>query len=79
MIFQMRGTENHDWDRFEVRNIGFNLKGDRDALLSLLPEQVKRAKSAAEETTYLRLMQKEDRLRRKLIDLGSTSRSGSRE
>lgn len=79
MILQMRGTENHDWDRFEVRNIGFNLKGDRDALLSLLPEQIKRAKSAAEETTYLRLMQKEDRLRRKLIDLGSTSRSGSRE
>lgn len=79
MIFQMRGTENHDWDRFQVRNIGFRLKGKREALLSLLPEQIIRAKLAAEETTYLRLMQKDDRLRRKVIDLGSTSRSGSRE
>jgi len=79
MIFQMRGTENHDWDRFQVRNIGFRLKGKREAMLSLLPEQIIRAKLAAEETTYLRLMQKDDRLRRKVIDLGSTSRSGSRE
>ena len=79
MIFQMRGTENHDWDRFEVRKIGFRLKGKREALLSLLPEPIIRAKSAAEESTYLRLMQKNQELRRKLIDLGSTSRSGSRE
>jgi hypothetical protein len=79
MIFQMRGTENHDWDRFHIRNIGFRLKGKREALLSLLPEQIIRAKSAPEETTYLRLMQKDKQLRRKLIALGSTSRSGSRE
>jgi hypothetical protein len=79
MIFQMRGTENHDWDRFEVRKIGFSLKGKREALLSLLPEQIIRAKAAPEETTYLRLMQKDEQLRRKLIHLGSTSRSGSRE
>ena len=79
MIFQMRGTENHDWDRFQVRNIGFNLKGKREALLPLLPEQIIRAKSAAEEITYLKVMQKDPDLRRKLIDLGSTSRSGSRE
>jgi len=79
MIFQMRGTENHDWDRFHIRNIGFRLKGKREALLSLLPEQIIRAKSAPEESTYLRLMQKDKQLRRKLIALGSTSRSGSRE
>ncbi|HEX6046226.1 MAG TPA: hypothetical protein VFZ22_17165 [Pyrinomonadaceae bacterium] len=79
MIFQMRGTENHDWDRFAVRNIGFNLKGNRAALLSLLPEQIIQAKSAPEETTYLKLLQKNPKLRTKLIRLGSTSRSGSRE
>ncbi len=79
MIFQMRGTENHDWDRFEVRKIGFNLKGKREALLSLLSEQLIRAKAAPEETSYLRLMQKDIRLRRRFIDLGSTSRSDSRE
>jgi hypothetical protein len=55
------------------------LNGRRDALLSLLPERIIRAKQAAEESAYLRLMQKDDRLRRNLIDLGSTSRSGSRE
>ncbi len=79
MIFQMRGTENNDWDRFQVRRIGFSLTGKRDALLSLLPDRIIRAKAAPEEIPYLRLMQKDDRLRRKLIDLGSTSRSGSRE
>jgi hypothetical protein len=75
----MRGTENHDWDRFAVRNVGFNLKGNRAALLSLMPEQIIRAKSAPEETTYLKLLQKNQELRRELIRLGSISRSGSRE
>lgn len=79
MIFQMRGTENHDWDRFEVRNIGFRLTETRKTLSSLLPQQIIRAKAAPEETTYLRLLQKNHDLRRQLIDLGSTSRSGSRE
>jgi hypothetical protein len=79
MIFQMRGTENHDWDRFEIRKIGFTLQGKREALLSLLPEKIRSAKQAAEETTYLRLLQQDQQLRRNLIDLGSTSRSGSRE
>ena len=79
MIFQMRGTENHDWDRFEIRQIGFNLKGKREALLSLLPDQIIRARKAAEEITYLKLLQKNHELRRKFIQLGSTSQSGSRE
>jgi hypothetical protein len=79
MIFQMRGTENHDWDRFEVRNIGLRLTEKRETLSSVLPEQIIRARSAPEETTYLKLMQKNHDLRRKIIALGSTSRSGSRE
>lgn len=71
MIFQLRGTESHDWDRFQIRNIGFKLKGQLEPLLSLLPEQLIRAKAGAEETTYLRLMQKDKRLRQQIIDLGS--------
>ena len=71
MIFQLSGTENHDWDRFQVRNIGLRLKGKVEPVLSLLPERLIRAKRAAEETTYLRLMQKDDRLRKEFIDLGS--------
>ena len=71
MIFQLRGTENHDWDRFQIRNIGFKLKGQLEPLLSLLPDRIVSAKAAAEETTYLRLMQKDIRLRQQIIDLGS--------
>lgn len=71
MIFQLRGTENHDWDRFQIRNVGFKLKGQLEAWLSLLPDRLIRAKAAAEETTYLRLMQKDKRLRQQIIDLGS--------
>jgi hypothetical protein len=71
MIFQLRGTENHDWDHFQIRNIGFKLKGKREPLLSLFPERIVRAKSAAEETTYLRLMQKDKELRQQIIKLGS--------
>ena len=71
MIFQLRGTENYDWDRFQIRNIGFNLKGQAKPLLSLMPEPILRAKAAAEETTYLKLMQKDKRLRQEIIKLGS--------
>jgi hypothetical protein len=71
MIFQLSGTENHDWDHFQIRNIGFKLKGKREPLLSLLPDRIVRAKSAAEETTYLRLMQKDKQLRQQIIKLGS--------
>ena len=71
MIFQLRGTESHDWDRFQIRNIGFKLKGQLEPLLSLLPDRLIRAKAGAEETTYLRLMQKDKRLRQQIIDLGS--------
>jgi hypothetical protein len=71
MIFQLRGTENNDWNYFQIRNIGFKSEGQLGSVLSLMPERLIRAKSAAEETTYLRLMQKDKRLRKKIIELGS--------
>jgi hypothetical protein len=70
MIFQLRGTENHDWDSFQVRNIGLRaqrLRADEKKLLA----RITRAKAEEEETTYLKRMQKDDRLRRELINLGS--------
>lgn len=66
MIFQIAGTENRDWDQFQVRKIGFKLQGAFE-----LPLPLSRAKRAAEEITYLKLMQKDESLRRRLIDLGS--------
>lgn len=71
MIFQLHGTQNHDWDRFQIRSIGLKLKGKPGPLLSLFPEELIRAKAGAEETTYLRLMQKDRRLRDAIIKLGS--------
>jgi hypothetical protein len=71
MIYQLSGTENHDWDRFQIRNIGLNLKGKLEPWLSLLPDSIVLAKSAEEETTYLKLMQKDKRLRQQIIKLGS--------
>lgn len=71
MIFQLSGTENHDWDRFQIRNIGFKTKGKLEPVSSLLPDELVRAKAAAEETTYLRLMQQHKQLRKQIISLGS--------
>lgn len=70
MIFQLAGTENHDWDRFQLRNIGFRMQQKKfDSLID--DPAVVRAKSAPEETTYLKLLQENSRLREKLIKLGS--------
>ncbi|HEX2268662.1 MAG TPA: hypothetical protein VHH35_03970 [Pyrinomonadaceae bacterium] len=70
MIFQLAGAENHDWDRFQVRKIGFRIQGKKfESLIS--DARIVRAKSAAEETTYLKMMQKDHQLRRELIKLGS--------
>ncbi|HKR12524.1 MAG TPA: hypothetical protein VJT15_10730 [Pyrinomonadaceae bacterium] len=72
MLFQIAGTENHDWDRFQVRNIGFKMQRKVEPLIS--DPHLIRAKSAPEETTYLKLMQKDRQLRHKLLKLGSTIR-----
>ena len=69
MIFQIAGTENNDWDLFQVRKIGFAIQGNRSALTT--HPRLIRAKSAPEETAYLKLMQKDQQLRRELIKLGS--------
>ncbi|HEU4479563.1 MAG TPA: hypothetical protein VFR80_13680 [Pyrinomonadaceae bacterium] len=125
MIWEFDKARRGDWDRFQVRNIGFKLqrhmaaqfKGDpekmrqrslelvgralgfslrrwnnaqREALaeltvsLALIPdinrwtraekellEQILRAKVNGDETSYLRLQQKHDRLRGAIIKLGS--------
>ena len=84
MIFELNKKQAGDWDRFQVRKIGFkaarqkakhfaelmNLKGWSANEKNLL-EQIVRAKTGAEETTYLKLMRRHERLRREIIRLGS--------
>jgi len=88
MIFELNGERRGDWDRFQVRKIGFRAQRQKEtgfaAVLSLLPDlkrwtdaekkllsRIVRAKAHAEEITYLKLMQRHERLRREMIKLGS--------
>jgi hypothetical protein len=74
MIFELDRTRAGDWDRFQLRKIGLQMRRRNvHSLLSLAPnfKNVLRAKSAAEETTYLKLMRQNERLRTQIIKLGS--------
>ena len=71
MILELDQERIGDWDHFHVRNIGF--KAQSAHVLSVIPDRIAKAKKAAEEVKYLRLMQKDPRLRAALIKLGSAS------
>ncbi|HKV33162.1 MAG TPA: hypothetical protein VJP89_02465 [Pyrinomonadaceae bacterium] len=84
MIFELDERRVGDWDRFQVRKIGLRMQGRKfESLASLIREaswtgdesrmvgRIVRAKRAAEETTYLKLMQRHERLRAEVIKLGS--------
>ena len=82
LIFELDQKRAGDWDDFQVRNIGFRMQGRAfDSLVSLVPnwstnekqtlEPIVKAKSAAEEITYLKLMREHARLRTEIIKLGS--------
>ncbi|HEY3579255.1 MAG TPA: hypothetical protein VGK82_01890, partial [Pyrinomonadaceae bacterium] len=85
MIFELDRDRAGEWDRFQVRKIGLRTQRQKfESLFSLvrdlprwstqekqLLERIVRAKSAAEETTYLKLMRRHARLRATLIRLGS--------
>lgn len=75
MIFELDQERSGDWDRFHVRNIGFKAQRSR-VLSSLIPEEIATAKKAAEEVEYLRLMQKNHRLREAIIKLGAADLRG---
>ena len=84
MIFELDEQRAGDWDRFQVRKIGLRMQGRKfESLASLtrearwsrderqMLERIVRAKGAAEETTYLKLMRRHERLRAEIIKLGS--------
>jgi hypothetical protein len=74
MIFELDQKRAGDWDRFHVRKLGLRMQRRKlDSLLALVPElkRVADAKSAAEETTYLKVMRQDEQLRATLIALGS--------
>lgn len=85
MIFELDKSRVGDWDRFQVRKIGLRTQKRKfESLLSIVSDsnrwspgerdllkRIVRAKEAAEETTYLKLMRRHERLRLELIKLGS--------
>ncbi len=74
MIFELDEKRAGDWDRFHVRNVGMRMQRSKvQSLSELVPEfkHVVRAKSAAEEITYLKVMREDENLRTQLIKLGS--------
>jgi len=85
MIFELDRKRAGEWDRFQVRKIGLRTQRSKfESLFSLIRDldhwtaaekqllaRIVRAKSAAEETTYLKLMRRHERLRREIISLGS--------
>jgi len=68
MIFELDEKRRGDWDRFQVRKIGFRAQQKS----VVMPERIIRAKMDVEEVRYLRLMQKDEKLRRAIIQLGAT-------
>ena len=65
VIYEIPGSQSGDWDHFETRRAAMALRA------SPFPPGVQRAKNAPEETAYVRALQRDPGLRRRILDLGS--------
>ena len=69
MIFELDSKRRGDWDDFQIRRIGFKAQRMKNVLSMM--SALEKAKQGPEEVRYLRLMQKDENLRREVIKLGS--------
>ena len=65
MIYEIPGSRIGDWDRFETRRAAMALHA------SPFSPAIQRAKNAPEESTYVRALQRDQALRRRILRLGS--------
>ncbi len=65
MNYETRGARAGDWDHFETRRAAMALRGS-----PFIPA-IQRAKNAPEESVYVRALQKDPALRRRILNLGS--------
>jgi hypothetical protein len=65
MVYEMPGSRLGDWDHFETRRAAMALR------TSPFPPAIQRAKNAPEESTYVRALQSDPALRRRMLKLGS--------
>jgi hypothetical protein len=71
MIFELDSERSGDWDRFQIRNIGFKAQGGLSAEEQQALAQISKAKASREEVQFLRSLQRDERLRSVIIKLGS--------
>jgi hypothetical protein len=65
MIYEMPGTRTGDWDRFYGRRLAMALQE------SPFPSAIRRAKNAPDEADYVRALQRDPVLRKRLMRLGA--------
>jgi hypothetical protein len=61
MIYEMPGVRRGEWDNFEVRRVAMALTS------SPFPRPIEQAKNGADESRYVRLLQKDKKLRRRFL------------
>jgi len=71
MIFELDSERRGDWDRFQVRRIGFRAQRGLSTEEKQALAQISKAKMAREEVQFLRSLQRDEKLRSVIIKLGS--------
>jgi hypothetical protein len=71
MIFELDNERRGDWDRFQIRKIGFKAQRGLSAEEKQALGQIAKAKASREEVQYLRLIQRDEKLRSVILKLGS--------
>ncbi len=71
MILELDARRAGDWDRFQIRNIGFRAQGRLSAEEQQALTQLFKARGSREEKTYLKAIQRDEKLRSVIIKLGS--------
>ena len=70
LLYELPGTATGDWDRFRIRTLAQRLQKGGAAERQVI-EQIARAKRRGPETLYLRWMQGQTELRKKLAKWGT--------
>jgi hypothetical protein len=71
MIFELDSERRGDWDRFQIRKIGFKAQRELNAEEKQALAQISKLKASGEEAQFLRSLQRDERLRSVIIKLGS--------
>jgi hypothetical protein len=71
MIFELDSERSGDWDRFQIRKIGFKAQHGLSAEEKQALAQISKLKASREEVQFLRSLQRDERLRSVIIKMGS--------